>query len=51
MRRFGKYLGLAAAAGIIAALVPVMRGKVSWESPLRRLERNAAEVPKLDGLD
>ena len=51
MRRFGKYLGLAAAAGIIAALVPVVRGKVSWESPLRRLERNSAEMPKLDGLD
>jgi len=51
MRRFGKWLGLAAAAGIIAALVPVMRGKVNLESPLRRLERNAAEMPSLDGLD
>ncbi|HWZ88938.1 MAG TPA: penicillin-binding transpeptidase domain-containing protein [Polyangiaceae bacterium] len=51
MRRFGKWLGLAAAGGIIAALVPVVRGKVSLESPLRRLERNVAEMPKLDGLD
>jgi len=51
MRRLGKWLGLAAAGGIIAALVPVMRGKVSLESPLRRLERSAQEAPKLDGLD
>lgn len=51
MRRFGKWLGLAAAAGIIAALVPVMRGKVSLDSPLRRLELADVEPPKLDGLD
>lgn len=51
MRRFGKWLGLGAAAGIIALLVPIVRGKVNLESPLRRLEHNPAEPPKLDGLD
>ncbi len=51
MRRFGKWLGLGAAAGIIALLVPIVRGKVSLESPMRRLERNAAEMPAFDGLD
>jgi len=52
MRRFGKWLGLAAAAGIIAALVPVMRGKLGPDSPLRRLsQETTTEPPTLDGLD
>ena len=51
MRRFGKWLGLAAAAGIIALLVPVMRGKLGPDSPLRRLSQDTIEPPTLDGLD
>ncbi len=49
---FSRWIGIGAALGIIAALVPVVRGSVDLESPLRR---NAAaeqdEGPNLDGLD
>ncbi len=48
-------MGVGAAAGIISALVPVVRGNISLEGPLSRLERQrGAEeppVPPLDGLD
>jgi len=48
-------VGVGAAAGIISALVPVVRGNISLEGPLSRLERQrGAEeppVPPLDGLD
>src|SRR5690606_15701195 len=55
MRQWSRWVGVGAAAGIISALVPVVRGNISLEGPLSRLERQrGAEeppVPPLDGLD
>ena len=44
---------MASALGVILALVPVVRGSISLDDPLRKLAGKAPEgsVPKLDGLD
>ena len=54
MRPFSRWIGVGAALGIILALVPVVRGSISLESPLRKLAgkpAGEAPPPKLDGLD
>lgn len=49
--QWSRWLGVGAAFGIIVALVPVVRGSISLDSPLRRLQKSSIEPPKLDGLD
>jgi cell division protein FtsI/penicillin-binding protein 2 len=49
--QWSRWIGVGAAFGIIVALVPVVRGSISLDSPLRHLQRSVAEPPKLDGLD
>lgn len=47
-------MGVGAAAGIMMALVPVVRGNIKLENPLARLDKARAPVsaaPDLDGLD
>ncbi len=46
-------MGLGAALGIIVALVPVVRGSVSIENPLRKLasQREAKKAPPVSGID
>lgn len=54
MRAWSKYIGVGAAAGIIAALVPIVQGKVDIEQPLAKVtgaESKEKERPSLDGLD
>jgi cell division protein FtsI/penicillin-binding protein 2 len=53
MQPLRRWIGVGAAAGIILALVPVVRGSIDLESPLRKIRRTAAaaEVPKFEGLD
>jgi penicillin-binding protein A len=53
MRPFSRWIGVGAALGIIMALVPVVRGSIGLESPLRKLTGKPVEAapPKLDGLD
>jgi penicillin-binding protein A len=53
MRRFGSLMGFGAAAGIILALVPVVRGNIDVSEPLRKLQGKPAVPvpPNFDGLD
>jgi penicillin-binding protein A len=47
-------VGVGAAAGIISALVPVVRGNIGLDSPLGKLSRQSDapdSVPSLEGLD
>lgn len=52
MPALSRWIGVAAALGVILALVPVVRGGISLDSPLRKLGRIGEPKPvKLDGLD
>ncbi len=57
MRGLRRWIGLGAALGVIVALVPVVRGSIAFEAPLRKLSSavgvtpKSKEPPKLDGLD
>ena len=53
MRRFGSLMGFGAAAGIILALVPVVRGNIDVSEPLRKLQGKPAVPvpPSFEGLD
>ncbi len=57
MARLARWIGVGAAAGIILALVPVVRGGFTpLSQPLRKLVRPSAApapnpIPKLDGID
>ena len=53
MPGWSRWIGLGTAAGIICALVPVVRGSVELSDPLRKLTRAqvAPERPDLTGLD
>ncbi|HYP87329.1 MAG TPA: penicillin-binding transpeptidase domain-containing protein [Polyangiaceae bacterium] len=52
-----RWIGVGAALGVIAALVPVVRGSITIDAPLRKLSSavgatpKSQEPPKLDGLD
>ncbi|HXK18899.1 MAG TPA: penicillin-binding transpeptidase domain-containing protein [Polyangiaceae bacterium] len=52
-----RWIGVGAALGVIIALVPVVRGSIAIEAPLRKLSAavgatpKSKEPPKLDGLD
>lgn len=52
-----RWIGVGAALGVIAALVPVVRGSIVIEAPLRKLSSavgvapKSKEPPKLEGLD
>jgi cell division protein FtsI/penicillin-binding protein 2 len=52
-----RWIGVGAALGVIVALVPVVRGNIAIEAPLRKLSSavgvtpKSKEPPKLDGLD
>jgi penicillin-binding protein A len=53
MRRLRGFLGFSVAAGIVLALVPVVRGSIDMSEPLRKLRpaAGAPAPPSLDGLD
>jgi penicillin-binding protein A len=53
MRRFRGLIGFGVAAGIVLALVPVVRGNIDMSEPLRKLRpaAGAPAPPSLDGLD
>jgi len=57
MRGLRRWIGVGAALGVIAALVPVVRGSITIDAPLRKLSSavgatpKSQEPPKLDGLD
>jgi cell division protein FtsI/penicillin-binding protein 2 len=59
MRRWSRWIGVGAAAGIISALVPVVRGSISLEQPLGPLGKLQQRVhtaakkpaPSFEGLD
>ncbi len=57
MRGLRRWIGVGAALGVIVALVPVVRGSVAIDAPLRKLSSavgatpKSKEPPKLDGLD
>jgi len=57
MRGLRRWIGVGAALGVIVALVPVVRGSVSIEAPLRKISSavgaspKSKEPPKLEGLD
>jgi penicillin-binding protein A len=57
MRGLRRWIGVGAALGVIVALVPVVRGNIAIEAPLRKLSSavgvtpKSKEPPKLDGLD
>lgn len=57
MRGLRRWIGVGAALGVIVALVPVVRGSIAIEAPLRKLTGavgvtpKSKEPPKLDGLD
>ena len=52
-----RWIGVGAALGVIVALVPVVRGNIAIEAPLRKLSSavgvtpKSKEPPKLEGLD
>ncbi|HYQ16084.1 MAG TPA: penicillin-binding transpeptidase domain-containing protein [Polyangiaceae bacterium] len=52
-----RWIGVGAALGVIVALVPVVRGSITIDAPLRKLSGavgatpKSQEPPKLDGLD
>jgi cell division protein FtsI/penicillin-binding protein 2 len=54
MAHWSRWVGVGAAVGIVVALVPVVRGGIEIENPLRKLGRRdppSDAVPKLDGID
>ena len=57
MRGLRRWIGVGAALGVIVALVPVVRGSVSIDAPLRKISSavgatpKSKEPPKLEGLD
>ena len=57
MRGWRRWIGVGAALGVIVALVPVVRGNIAIEAPLRKLSSavgvtpKSQEPPKLEGLD
>jgi cell division protein FtsI/penicillin-binding protein 2 len=57
MRGLRRWIGVGAALGVIVALVPVVRGSIAIDAPLRKLSSavgatpKTKEPPKLDGLD
>jgi penicillin-binding protein A len=57
MRGLRRWIGVGAALGVIVALVPVVRGSITIDAPLRKLSGavgaspRSLEPPKLDGLD
>ena len=57
MRGLRRWIGVGAALGVIVALVPVVRGSIAIDAPLRKLSSavgvtpKSKEPPKLDGLD
>ena len=54
MRSWSRWVGVGAAVGIVSALVPVVRGNISLDSPLGKLAVQApkkADAPPLEGLD
>jgi penicillin-binding protein A len=57
MRGLRRWIGVGAALGVIVALVPVVRGSIAIEAPLRKLSSavgatpKSKEPPKLEGLD
>ncbi len=52
MQQWRRWLGIGVAAGLIAALVPIVRGKVDVKNPLRKLAAQAPpKAPSLEGLD
>jgi cell division protein FtsI/penicillin-binding protein 2 len=57
MRGLRRWIGVGAALGVIGALVPVVRGSIAIEAPLRKLSSavgmtpKSKEPPKLEGLD
>ena len=57
MRGLRRWIGVGAALGVIAALVPVVRGSITIDAPLRKLSGavgatpKSLEPPKLEGLD
>lgn len=57
MRGVRTWIGLGAALGVIVALVPVVRGSIAIDAPLRKLSSavgvtpKSKEPPKLEGLD
>lgn len=57
MRGLRRWIGVGAALGVIVALVPVVRGSVAIDAPLRKISSavgatpKSKEPPKLEGLD
>jgi cell division protein FtsI/penicillin-binding protein 2 len=57
MRGLRRWIGVGAALGVIMALVPVVRGSITIDAPLRKISSvvgvapKSLEPPKLDGLD
>lgn len=54
MRRYSGLIGFGTALGIVLALVPVVRGNIDVNDPLRKLRPASAQIvapPSLDGLD
>jgi len=56
MRGLRRWIGVGAALGVIVALVPVVRGSIAIDAPLRKLSAavgaaKSNEPPSLDGLD
>lgn len=57
MRGLRRWIGVGAALGVIVALVPVVRGTITIDAPLRKLSGavgarpKSLEPPKLEGLD
>jgi penicillin-binding protein A len=57
MRGLRRWIGVGAALGVIVALVPVVRGSIAIDAPLRKISSavgaspKSKEPPKLDGLD
>jgi len=57
MRGLRRWIGVGAALGVIVALVPVVRGSITIDAPLRKISGavgagpKSLEPPKFDGLD
>ena len=54
MARWSRWLGIGAAVGAVSALVPVVQGRITLESPLGKLQPSSAaepRAPSLEGLD
>jgi penicillin-binding protein A len=55
MRRWSRWVGIGAAAGVISALVPVVRGSIDFEDALGKLKRRTGTAPvaapDFEGID